>query len=406
MTKPRQIIYPLRYARALIHRDPGSEENFKRNFGALLGGNIYVFPLGRARGGIFILVKLAIEKTRKRRVILSPYTIPEVVNMVRFAGGDPVFVDVLQNSTNIDLDCLLRVMNIETACVIITHYHVNQSRLAEIQDICRRREVMLFDDCAIALGADFMGTRVGRITDASIFSMSGLKPLNFFWGGAITTVSQKLASDLSDAMEGWPRLKFVQYSKQIIKTLRYDVATKRMLFSHIVFPILRKKYISSEVQNVTPLSRIESTFAKTIMSKPSLSATSEWNRKLAYIDEYTRHRRSISTIYDKYFKNRSVSPETSDEIRSGSGYINYPIFVEPARRGTVYKDILSLGFDVGLSPYPNVHEVSGFTQIPGRSDNVSVLVRSVITLPTHPSISVSYAHKLACAVQSVLQDRT
>jgi dTDP-4-amino-4,6-dideoxygalactose transaminase len=34
---------------------------------------------------------------------MSPYTIADIVNMVRFAGGEPVFVDFAPKSTNVDL---------------------------------------------------------------------------------------------------------------------------------------------------------------------------------------------------------------------------------------------------------------------------------------------------------------
>ena len=71
--------------------------------------------------------------------------------------------------------------------------------------------------------------------------------------------------------------------------------------------------------------------------------------------------------------------------------MNCPIHVDPERRTAIYKKIFSSGFDVGLSLYPNVHELEGFKHVPGRSKNVSRLVRSVITLPTHPRISEEYA---------------
>lgn len=402
MTNPKQIIYPLRYIRSLIREDRGSEAEFKTSFARLLGGDLFVIPLGRARGGIYILTKLTIKGT-KRKVILSPYTIPDVVNMVRFAGGEPVFVDVLPNSTNIDVDHLSRLMDENTASVLLTHYHVNQNSMIEIRQMCVTHQAKLFDDCALALGADFMGTPIGRATDASIFSLSSFKALNFFWGGAITTTSRALAERLLEAVESWPRLRLSQYKSQILKTLRYDVATKQTLFSNVLFPILRKKITASEMQDVLPLSRVESrSLDETITSRPSFSATGEWNRKIATINKFLAHRRGIAAIYDQEFEARFVSRETSREVRQGSCYVNYPIFVDPGHRNDVYRDILARGFDVGLSLYPNAQETPGFAEIPGDTRNVSALVRSVITLPTHPGISETYAHELALAVRGAL----
>lgn len=395
MPQPKQIIYPLRYLRPLMGGIGESEARFERGFSSLVGGEVSVVPLGRARAGIYLLAKLAIAEER-RRVILSPYTIPDVINMVRFAGGEPVFVDCLEASTNIDLGHLAELIDGRTACVIITHYHVNQNQTAEIRRLCRERDVKCFDDCALAVGAALPGERIGRATDASVFSLSAFKTLNFLWGGAITTRSGALADSLRRIVETWPRLTVPQYAKQMMRTLKYDLATRRALFSRIVFPVYRRKILSSEVQDVLPVSRIESlSMDATVASRPALGAFEEWNRKIGSVEASLRHRRHIAGIYDRYFRHRAVSGETSDDVRRGSCHVNYPIFVGQALRNDIYKDILSRGYDVGLSLYPNVHETAGFTGIEGRSDNVSVLVRSVITLPTHPRISEPYAARLA-----------
>src|SRR5262249_46140498 len=128
MVYPKQIIYPLRYMRPLFCRDVGSGERFEAAFRALLGADIHVIALGRARAGIYLLVKYAVS-SKRNQVILSPYTIPDVINMVKFAGGAPVFVDHLPNSTNIDLGHLSSLLDDSVCCVMITHYHVNQNQM-------------------------------------------------------------------------------------------------------------------------------------------------------------------------------------------------------------------------------------------------------------------------------------
>jgi SPOR domain len=109
----------------------------------------------------------------------------------------------------------------------------------------------------------------------------------------------------------------------------------------------------------------------TILSRPSKQAIAEWDR----------------AIYISELQNHLVSSETPMEIRHASCLVNCPIYVNSERRGAILQNIFDSGFDVGVSLYPNVHELPGFNQIPGRSKNVTRLVRSVISLPTHPRIS-------------------
>jgi dTDP-4-amino-4,6-dideoxygalactose transaminase len=117
------------------------------------------------------------------------------------------------------------------------------------------------------------------------------------------------------------------------------------------------------------------------------------------VEPLARHRKSIFATYVGKLHERLVSKETSAKVRERSGFVNCPILVEPHRRNAIYKKIFSSGFDVGLSLYPNVHELDGFRHITGRSENVSRLVRSVITLPTHPRISEEYAARLGNVIQ-------
>ncbi len=98
-----------------------------------------------------------------------------------------MFVDLLPDSTNIDLDHLRTLLDDRTACVLVTHYHVNQNNMAEIARLCRDRGVALFEDCAICFGAEVAGRPAGTAGDAAVFSLSGFKIVNFFWGGFIVT---------------------------------------------------------------------------------------------------------------------------------------------------------------------------------------------------------------------------
>src|SRR5262245_5930188 len=98
-TQPKQIINPLRYLGVSSVDTKVTESAFEDRLASFLGGELYLRLIGRARAGIYLTTKLAIREG-KRKVILSPYTIPDVVNMVNFAGGDPVFVDCLPYSTN------------------------------------------------------------------------------------------------------------------------------------------------------------------------------------------------------------------------------------------------------------------------------------------------------------------
>lgn len=402
MTHPKQIIYPMRYLRPFLCGTDETAVKFETEFGSLLGGDVRVVPLGRARGGVYLLAKIAIRGAR-RRVIMSPYTIPDVVNMVNFAGGEPVFVDNLPNSTNMDVDHLAMLLDETVACVILTHYHVNQNRIDDIRRLCKAAGAFLYDDSALAVGGEYGGAPIGTCTDASVFSLSGFKALNFLWGGAIATCSPEIFERVVEEVNSWPRLKAKDYKGQALRILKYDVATRPSVFARVVFPILKNKVLNDSRSELLQVSRLESeSLDASILSRPSLGALQEWLGKLESVSPMIARRRSIAKVYDRFLSQFMISPETSAQVRAGSCFVNYPICVDSNRRSRIFKNIVARGFDVGLSLYPNVHEMRGFDRGAGRSRNVSALVRSTITLPTHPRISAEYAERLASAVADAI----
>ena len=179
----KQRIMPISYRRALGGGRIEDEAIFLAKTRMRLGADSHAIAIGRARTGIYLLAKLATRGERKR-VLMSPFTISDLVTMVMLAGAEPVFYDFEPSSTACSLASLESLIDDKTACVIVTHYHVNEPRLGQIEALCRAHGAYLFDDCALSFGGDIEGRSIGTLTDASVFSFSSFKLLNYFWGGA------------------------------------------------------------------------------------------------------------------------------------------------------------------------------------------------------------------------------
>lgn len=397
MKVPKQIIYPLNYARLPLV--PRAAEGERRRFGQALKGllrtEVRQMPLGRARMGIYLLVKWALRE-RRRKVILSPYTIPDVVNMVVLAGGEPVFVDLLPQSTSIDLDVLAPLLDTGVACVLITHYHVHQANFAAVRQLCQEREVALFEDCAIALGGTLAGGHVGTKSDGAILSLSGYKFLNYFWGGVVFSRHEALMQWVEGETASWRDLSLRDYGPQWLRTLKYDLAMRWPVFDALVFPLIQRRQRSSaEAVSLIPPRLETQAIDQSLTSKPARAAFAEWNAKFDRLAGYLAHRRAIAAIYDRYLGDLMVSREVDATTRASSCFVNYPVYVGEQRRNGLYKAMIQRGFDVGASLYPNCGDHDKFRDVPGATLRAHDLVRSVISLPTHPRVTPDYAAAIA-----------
>jgi len=390
----KQRIMPIRYRRLFGVASSIAEEQFRSKIAKRLGGNVFIIPIGRARAGIYLLTKLAMLGGR-RKVLLSPFTIPDVVKMVILAGAVPVFFDFEADTTTCKLDELKAQVDDDTACVLVTHYHVNELHLAEIAALCRSRGAYLFDDCAISFGGSIEGRPVGTLTDASVFSLSAFKLLNFFWGGMITTRDARIASFLEGYIAKWPRLSFLDYVAPGALCLKYDLASSPLLFGWLVFPLLRRRLQTSPAaRGLEHVRAVSDALDPTLTSRPSLSAFSEWVEKLDGIDQWLIHRRSIASIYHQSLGHVMVSSNTPEAMLDGACFVNFPVLVPHQRRAEICRAMMMSGFDVGLSLYPNSHRHPQFITVAGHSENVDRLVASTIYLPTHFGVSHAYAEQI------------
>ena len=92
---------------------------------------------------------------------MSPFTIPDVVNMVICAGGVPVFVDFVRKTTFLNLDQLeIFFKKGQCSILILTHYNINEKNYLIIRNLCTKYNIKLVEDCAISIGGKSNGVKI------------------------------------------------------------------------------------------------------------------------------------------------------------------------------------------------------------------------------------------------------
>ncbi len=118
-------------------------------------------------------------------------------NAIVHAGARPVFVDVDESTYNIDPDCIDSAITARTKAIMVVHQIGLPAALTEICEIASRRDLLVIEDAACAIGARFKGTRIGLPhTSMACFSFHPRKVLTTGEGGMITTADEQLAARL------------------------------------------------------------------------------------------------------------------------------------------------------------------------------------------------------------------
>jgi CDP-6-deoxy-D-xylo-4-hexulose-3-dehydrase len=95
-------------------------------------------------------------------------------------GLVPVVVDIDPATWNIDPDRAARAVGRRTRGLMLVHLYGNPCDMKAIGDLCRRRSLVLIEDCCEAMGARFGGRPVGAFGAAGTFS--------FYYSHHITTL--------------------------------------------------------------------------------------------------------------------------------------------------------------------------------------------------------------------------
>lgn len=193
-----------------------------------------------ARVGIYLALKHLIRPGQK--VLLSSYTISEVINMVLCAGGVPVFIDIEEGgSYNISTNQLLARLKTETnvGAVIVTHFYGLLCDIKPILKACRDLKIPLIEDAAQAFGAQLEGRQAGALADVGIFSFGMLKTVTSFYGGAILCRDGALADEIRNDLNQWPLMSRKFLLKKMFRGASLDLATKSLLFDSGVYWVFR-----------------------------------------------------------------------------------------------------------------------------------------------------------------------
>lgn len=136
------------------------------------------------------VIAAGIEKCDE--VLVTPMTFAASANCILYVGATPVFVDVEENTGNIDVNKIEEKITDKTKAIIAVSYRGNPVKIDKIMDIAKKHNLIVIEDAAHAIGAKYKDSYVGNNADMTIFSFHPVKHITTGEGGAITTNDKEL----------------------------------------------------------------------------------------------------------------------------------------------------------------------------------------------------------------------
>ena len=120
-------------------------------------------------------------------VITTPLTFVATSNMISVLGAKPVFVDVEQDTLNINPELIERSITSRTKAIATVDFAGVSCDYDKILKIAKENKLLLVEDACHALGTEYKGRKLGSFADITIVTFHPVKHITTGEGGVALT---------------------------------------------------------------------------------------------------------------------------------------------------------------------------------------------------------------------------
>lgn len=364
--------------------------------------------VGHCRVALYHTLR-ALDLPPGTRVAMTPLTVPGVVDAVHLAGLQPLWVDLGEQTANMDPQDLRRRLTPQTRVLLVTHLCGLPADLPALQQIARENHLILLEDASQAMGARLHGRQVGTWGRAAVFSLSTMKPVSSFHGGLLLTDDAALADAVWKDSESqtidrppWHALTWLG------RDLAMHGATHPALFSRLTWPILTaaERLMPAAVDefqrgNVLLLPR------RRAMARPVTQVPRDWRHRfsswqaqlalplLTELPEGNRRRRDLGVRLRERLAAFGVSGVARVLPAAEPTYWRFPLWTQDPQR--LRRDLHEAGIDSGHSNLTACHRVWPGDR-PTTLPHADAYADRMVFLPMHPDLRRADMDRIAEAV--------
>ena len=126
-------------------------------------------------------------------VIVPSFTFIAAANALRYERALPVFVDIEASTLNVDPQRIEEAITPRTRAIMAVHTFGVPAEMSAILEIAARHGLVVIEDACEAIGAEYLGRKVGTMGQAGVFAFYPNKQITTGEGGMVVTADETLA---------------------------------------------------------------------------------------------------------------------------------------------------------------------------------------------------------------------
>ena len=339
--------------------------------------NLLAIP--QARVGLYWYLREVLEPGDE--VLTSSYTLIDMVNMILCAGGKPVFVDTAPKHYHLCLEDLKKKITPKTKVVVVPHLYGTGAPIEAIVEICRERGVLVFEDCAQAVGASHNGKMLGTYGDAGVYSFGALKNVNGIFGGALVTKDARVLNAIRETSIACPLMSTGRLFSKLFFCFSYDILTHPWFYTPFASKIIdlldESGHVDKDAVRRTEVPPEYLCQMTSMQASLILDGLKTWKQQ-------AEASREIADSYTQALINQTNAIHIPP--LPGGGYptnLQFPVWVEESNLSPK-RYLRQQSIDINVDFFRDVSSLDCFSEYVQECPNTHALLGHLALLPTYP----------------------
>lgn len=165
---------------------------FEEKFAAYIGTK-HAVAVNSGTSALHLCIK-SLRIQAGDEVITTPFSFIASANCILFERAKPVFVDIREDTLNIDEDKIEEKITKKTKAILPVHVFGYPCNMRKIREIAKKHGLVVIEDACEAIGAEITGKKVGTFGDVAVFAFYPNKQMTTGEGGMVVTNDDRIAA--------------------------------------------------------------------------------------------------------------------------------------------------------------------------------------------------------------------
>jgi len=165
-------------------------DRFESDFATFVNSKKAVV-MSNGTSALYLALK-ALDIKEGDEVIVPSLTFISSVNVIRYVGAKPVFVDVCRDTFAMNVEKVEELITSKTKAILPVHLYGHPVDMDMLMEIARKYNLYVIEDATESLGSLYKKSHTGTIGDIGCFSFNGNKLITTGGGGMFVTNNEEI----------------------------------------------------------------------------------------------------------------------------------------------------------------------------------------------------------------------